>query len=56
MKNTKRERRNMLSPDCFRKSCDWCKFKDNEYLFRKIEALNGEYPKYCPWCGSELSI
>ena len=46
----------ILCPDCFRKSCDWCKFKDNEYLFRQIEALNGEYPKYCPWCGSELSI
>lgn len=20
------------------------------------EALNGEYPKYCPWCGNKLSI
>lgn len=46
----------ILCPDCFRKLCDWCKFKHNEYLFRQIEALNGEYPKYCPWCGNKLSI
>jgi len=52
----KKEEGKILCPDCFRKSCDWCKFKDNEYLFREIEALNGEYPKYCPWCGNKLSI
>lgn len=35
--------------------CDWCRFEHNQYLFREIEALNGEYPKYCPWCGNKLS-
>jgi len=34
--------------------CDWCRFEHNQYLFREIEALNGEYPKYCPWCGSDF--
>lgn len=34
--------------------CDWCRLKHNQYLFREIEALNGEYPTYCPWCGNKL--
>lgn len=38
-------------------SLEYEKYKKEEgKILCPVETLNGEYPKYCPWCGNKLSI